>query len=131
MCKKIFLLDGENFYTSKKSGSRGFRHECKDCRYPDVRNHKTIEARLIHYKDGAKRRGIDFALTKDQFSTFWKKPCFYCGDNIETIGLDRIDNSTGYTVKNIVPCCSICNKMKLGSSQEDFFERCGRIALFR
>lgn len=28
------------------------------------------------------------------------------------VGLDRINNSKGYTIDNIVPCCGNCNKLK-------------------
>lgn len=27
-------------------------------------------------------------------------------------GLDRTDNSKGYLIKNVVPCCGICNSIK-------------------
>jgi hypothetical protein len=27
-------------------------------------------------------------------------------------GIDRVDNSKGYTPENTVPCCKICNKIK-------------------
>jgi hypothetical protein len=44
-----------------------------------------------------------------------KQKCFYC-DEIppgETHnGIDRIDNNIGYTLENIVPCCTMCNMLK-------------------
>jgi hypothetical protein len=36
------------------------------------------------------------------------KSCIYCGDT-EDLGCDRIDNSKGHTMNNIVPSCKICN----------------------
>lgn len=36
------------------------------------------------------------------------KPCIYCG-NTKDIGCDRIDNSKGHTIDNVIPCCKICN----------------------
>lgn len=34
--------------------------------------------------------------------------CFYCGDT-HNLGLDRIDNSRGHEIGNVVPCCYECN----------------------
>lgn len=35
-------------------------------------------------------------------------------------GLDRKDNSTGYTLENVVPCCKMCNNSKKNLSQIDW-----------
>lgn len=37
--------------------------------------------------------------------------CFYCRQVVTPtgIGLDRIDNGKGYSVDNVVSCCSSCN----------------------
>jgi len=69
-----------------------------------------------------------FVLTFDQFMQFWQRPCWYCGDVPETIGLDRIDNSKGYTLSNVVSCCRACNLAKLDADREEFLARCRRIA---
>lgn len=50
---------------------------------------------------------------------------------IVTNGIDRVDNSLGYTVKNTVPCCTICNKAKLDLSEQDFLEWVNRIYHFQ
>ena len=65
------------------------------------------------YKKAAKQRDIEFNLTIEEFNIFWQKDCHYCGDPILTIGVDRVDSSEGYTLINCVPCCTICNKIKL------------------
>lgn len=41
------------------------------------------------------------------------QPCYYCGDVKNYNGIDRVDSSKGYILNNCVPCCEICNKMKL------------------
>ena len=28
------------------------------------------------------------------------------------VGLDRLDNSKGYVLDNVVPCCDKCNRLK-------------------
>jgi len=90
----------------------------------------TPEGRLSAYKAGAKRRNLEFTLTMEDFKKYWKKPCSYCGNEIETIGLDRIDNSKGYIKDNIISCCSECNTMKRTMTQEHFIEKVKRITAF-
>ena len=79
------------------------------------------------YKFWAKKLNRNFELTFEQFKEFWQKPCYYCGNIIKTIGLDKVDSKKGYTLDNIVSCCIVCNRMKRVSSKEDFIEQCKRI----
>jgi len=71
--------------------------------------------------------GIPFTLTPKQFISMWKSKCVYCGEQIETIGIDRIDSDKGYEYDNVVPCCNTCNKMKMALDQADFIKKCGDI----
>ena len=79
------------------------------------------------YKAGAKRRQISWDLTIEQFLEYWQEPCIYCGDEIETIGLDRVNNDKGYSIDNIVPCCYMCNLMKRATGKEEFIKHCEKI----
>lgn len=56
-----------------------------------------------------------------------KKPGVYCGLPIERIGLDRVDNTQGYLISNIVSCCKQCNQMKMDYTRSEFIEHCVRI----
>ena len=76
--------------------------------------------KYTEYKGSAKSRGIDFSLTIKEFESFWQKPCYYCGDTIEKIGLDRIDSQKGYFIGNVTPCCTRCNKAKNDMSVTEF-----------
>ena len=83
---------------------------------------------IRNYKNGAKRRGIDYNLTEKQFADITQKDCYYCGKKPNQInkghrgyppfgdyiynGIDRIDNNKGYLIDNIVPCCKQCNSAK-------------------
>lgn len=84
--------------------------------------------RLRAYKRGAAERGLEFGLSLWDIHCFWKNPCHYCGEAIETVGLDRVDNARGYTRDNVVSCCRRCNIWKLATAQTDFLERARRIA---
>ena len=71
----------------------------------------------------------EFTITFEEFKTFWGKPCYYCGEIVETVKLDRLDNKVGYTSINVVQCCTECNFAK-GSklSKEEFIKLAIRIA---
>lgn len=91
------------------------------------RFNQTLKGRLNTYKNGAKRRGIDWNLTFDEFLSFWQNDCYYCNEPIETIGLDRLDPSKGYTLKNLVASCEMCNRMKRDYNFEEFIEKIEKI----
>jgi len=91
---------------------------------------KTPSAKYGDYRGDSKRRGrgLEFSITKDEFMLFWQKPCFYCGDDIKTVGLDRVDNAKGYVLGNIVPCCTTCNLAKRGLGRDEFINHCKKIS---
>jgi len=88
----------------------------------------TLEGRFIVYRGGAKQRDVFWGLSFQEFSQFWQQPCFYCGDSIASIGLDRIDNNVGYIISNVVSCCTEFNRMKNNKSFLYFIDKCKRIA---
>lgn len=78
---------------------------------------------FICARNNAKKRGIPFQLTQDEVTAYGTQPCHYCGtiksnriilSNGEFWynGIDRQDNTRGYTLKNCVPCCKLCNHFK-------------------
>lgn len=83
--------------------------------------------RFNEYKSGAKVRGIMFSIDFDYYSSFWQKPCHYCGSQIETVGLDRINSDLGYVVGNIVSCCFVCNRSKMQLSPKEYVDHCARV----
>ena len=88
---------------------------------------QTLKGKYRRYKEGSKHRKIDFDLTLEEFQRFWKVPCNYCGGEIKTIGLDRMDSGIGYCLSNVVSCCIVCNKMKSEKNREEFLGLCKRI----
>lgn len=80
----------------------------------------SLNYKFISYKNGAKRRGLEWQLTKEDFEEYWNKNCFYCNNEISTIGIDRIDSTKGYVKDNIKPCCSLCNTIKLDLTYNEF-----------
>ncbi len=92
---------------------------------------QTLGKKFITYKHGAKVRGHAFNLTKDEFSSFWQVPCTYCGSEVATIGIDRIDSSIGYSIDNCVSCCAMCNTMKLNHSLDEWLDKMKQILKHR
>jgi hypothetical protein len=83
------------------------------------------------YKRRANHTGISFELTKMEFRELTSGDCYYCGVDALTNkndtrryegrtylcnGIDRIDSSLGYESGNCLPCCDICNRMKMAHS---------------
>jgi hypothetical protein len=59
---------------------------------------------------------------------FWQVPCWYCGYEIFTVGLDRIDNDKGYEAGQLRSSCTRCNQARNNLTTEKFLEMCRRIA---
>lgn len=94
----------------------------------------TLDARFRRWKKGARDRNIPFDLTLEQIKTM-PLICHYTGQKLvlegnkpNTISLDRIDCSKGYTATNVVYCCAFVNIMKHKSSYQDFVYACKMIA---
>lgn len=96
---------------------------------------------LSSYKKQAIKRGLDFDLSSDEFQALTQKPCHYCGalpsncsqapmrkDGTRDVytynGVDRLDNTEGYTPKNSVACCALHNDMKGTLTVEQFLQGC-------
>ena len=76
------------------------------------------------YQKGAIKRGLSFELDKQTFAFLVHQPCYYCGrtelrPHILN-GIDRSDNTQGYTVANCLSCCMECNRMKMAMSKDNF-----------
>ncbi len=130
-CKKC----GEEYYKKniikRKGYQKKYNQENKEERREYDRNHfYTLKGKYKEYKKAAKQRGIEFNITFEQFMTFWQKDCSYCGDKIKTVGLDRVNNTEGYVVSNILSCCWTCNKVKKTRSRQEFLEHCKKVYLY-
>jgi hypothetical protein len=111
------------------------------CKYGELRsegtkkspNKITLRDSLIlrickRYKINAESRNIQFHLTTENITDLIFKPCYYCGItnsnnevrvykhgepcSVSYNGIDRVDNTKGYTLDNCVPCCEMCNLSK-------------------
>lgn len=94
------------------------------------------------YLRGAKNRNLEFKLTDNDLKIIFKMNCGYCGkepqqikygSNVKTTealehckyvynGIDRINSDLGYSIENILPCCKVCNTMKMSLTLEEFLD---------
>lgn len=151
ICSKCEILLPLEEFTRDSSKSSGFRPRCKSCIKKDydskkehyvnkrreyVKNNKeklreqqlSLPWRYRDYTYSAKSRNIEFDLTMDEFSKSKGKPCFYCGDILNDYKWDRVNNDLGYSVGNVVPCCTSCNMMKMTLLKDQFIMQCKKIS---
>lgn len=133
-CKNIFPLTG---FPKCKTGTHGRFAYCRLClqivnktakeknKQKNSKNakqyYRTPKGRFLYSKARAKRRGITWTLSEKEFYSLIAKNCQYCQASpiMQTgSGLDRFDNSKGYTKENAVPCCAICNRMFMHHDKE-------------
>lgn len=124
------------------------------CKIPSNSGKRSIETTynclLYAYKKGATDRGFLFDLDKDTFKQLISKNCFYCDKEPSSIyqiknsktgeiragfpliynGIDRVDNTKGYTLDNSVTCCETCNRMKTNHNYTFFVEQIIKIYKF-
>jgi len=83
-------------------------------------------------KGGARSRRLNFEITEAEYASLIQLPCTYCGELANPHhGLDRVDNSRGYSLDNVTPCCKMCNRMKSNYSLENWLLKIKQIAEFQ
>jgi hypothetical protein len=88
-----------------------------------------LQARIRFYRNNAKRRGIEYDLDPLLFEDLSTDRCFYCHADPEPFnGVDRVDNTKGYTENNVVSCCKTCNLAKKELTREEFESWAMRVA---
>jgi len=143
-CRVCGIEKDLNLFRPHKNRKLGVDYQCKDCaraydrkRYKDpTRRQYTLDlgkqaaTRFGNYARKAHNCNRQFELTLEQFDLLTQKPCHYCGgftSSRDYTGLDRIDSSLGYTLANVVPCCEICNRMKLALTVSAWFNQMQKI----
>lgn len=100
---------------------------------------RTITGTFQSYRSSAESRGLEFELTQSDMEDIIFQSCYYCGlpptkqrvlgqgqwsrMGVPSNGIDRVDSSLGYTLSNVLPCCTDCNYFKVDRSNEDFLGR--------
>lgn len=140
-CGQKVLRDGTTLQLgrSRSCGHTRFTEEVIKKR--SLKQRKADSPQRLAYRSyyyAARSRGYEFNLTQEEFNRITIEPCFYCGNppsmekksrysSAIINGIDRKDNSKGYSFGNCVPCCTRCNLMKLYSDSGDFLGHISRI----
>ena len=124
-CGKHFVLPAGLIRNGDKQQSCG----CKRGKREFTRRYsKAFNVKYDNLINNAKARDLECLITREEFYQLSVQPCYYCGLNDDSVrGLDRFDNSIGYYLDNVVPCCKHCNVAKNALSYEDFTNLVKRI----
>ena len=118
---------------------------CKTCQEGEVKQDEKRKDRIRNYKEekfknikyyykeyvtSSAKRGYEMNLEFDTFSKLILLDCHYCGHKKEgeVNGIDRVDNSVGYSMDNCVTACWKCNRLKHMYSKDFFIEKCQLIS---
>jgi hypothetical protein len=129
--------------------SDGYHSWCKNCcREGNERSRQklnsTIEGRarvfLQNAKKSAAKRQQPFDLTVADIVECWQQQdeiCAYSGrqmtlkaGHLNTVSIERIDSTVGYTRENTILVCQAINRMKSDFSLADFHALCADVAKF-
>lgn len=127
-CGSVVDIDSQSLKRGLTKSCGCYRKEFRQNGYDPV-----INDLYSVYKRDATKKQRDFSLTKEEFSVLVTNNCVYCGSppdrthrykriksNLKVNGIDRKDNSLGYTIENTQTCCSFCNQAKHTNTEEVF-----------
>lgn len=145
--------EGDSTHVTRKISnlmSEGFT-SCMQCSHKkrvELKASFEKSASVYTYKDvyreyvkKSKEREIDFEISLEEASNLFTSNCFYCnrppsncrkretGLVVYYQGIDRVDNSKGYKLENVVPCCKHCNSFKSDRGVNEFLEHVKEIYL--
>ena len=145
-CKESKSLD---LFFKHKQTSDGYHSWCKDCcrdgnKQSRQKLNSTIEGRarvfLQNARKSADKRKQLFDLTISDVVECWKQQgeiCAYSGrhmtlyaGHLNTVSIERIDSTVGYTKENTILVCQAINRMKSDFSLSDFYGLCADVAQF-
>lgn len=130
--KKAYNRERKEYFAQKRKEYE--QQNIDKVREQRRRYKKSLSARYKKYQREAKERNLIFELSQEEFDEITKRPCFYCEEfsnelnGVPYNGIDRIDSSEGYIRNNCVPCCEMCNRMKLDYDLYEWLKHIKKIA---
>ena len=119
-CKECFAANYKRYAAINRNKIRAWNQHYREQHREErtatqMKYAVTIAGRFTFGKTDAKRRGVEWLLTFEQYNSLLKEGiCTYCDSllNQTGIGLDRIDNNKPYTIENVLASCWNCNNRK-------------------
>jgi hypothetical protein len=118
MCNKHYKNNWQKQNKEKRQIILKNYHNSKKHKDTHKKYHATVKGRYSYLKNSLKRYGkvLECTITLEQYEKLIENSCYYCSGPLfhsaYGAGLDRIDNSLGYHVNNVLPCCGECNKLR-------------------
>jgi hypothetical protein len=131
-----------NFFKHNQTKD-GYHSWCKQCckkgnEKSRAKKYSTFEGRITTLlrccRISAIKRKQECTITSEDLVNAWQKQggiCVYTGYEMTTapsqynsVSVERVDNSIGYTAENTVLVCNIVNRMKSDIPGEIFFDIC-------
>jgi hypothetical protein len=148
-CFRCKEAKDESLFFKHKQTSDGFHSWCKSCcRAGNARSRakkdSTIEGKGItiwrNAQKSAEKRKQEFSITLSDIVKAWrdqKEICAYSGRKmtlvaaqINTVSIERIDSTIGYTPANTILVCQAINRMKSDFNYDDFYALCRDVTQF-
>lgn len=107
-------------------------------RYQEKIKNNYLSILLSGCRSNARKRNREFNISKQFILNLLEKQenkCYYSGDELSmkprlynTLSIDRVNSSKGYTEDNVVLCCQKINVIKNDLSDLEFINLCNKIA---
>lgn len=103
------------------------RHTCRSClerhfrkkygaqingRRSRNRTANPVQAIYTDSRLSDRKKGRRNDLTREAIAALISSGCRYCGETAIRMTLDRVDNTKGHTLDNVVPACIRCNAIR-------------------
>lgn len=115
--------DEDAFLERSAKNAREYHEKNKEHLNKKARLSTTERIKVL--KESAEKRHIEWNLSDQQAKKYLTEKCYYCDyisdDHLN--GIDRLDSSKSYSIKNTVPSCKWCNKMKNTIDPVTFLKR--------
>ena len=139
-CGNTTTVTGSHLRSGYTKSCGCFRSETSRERRRKGKGVAALNQLIALYRQGARRRGYSWDLSDEQAVRLFSSSCVYCGAVPSNVlrsrnntgdfiynGIDRVDNTRGYSPDNVVPCCETCNKAKRAMGEEEFLEWVARV----
>lgn len=114
ICKNCVSSQAKSYYTNNKSKIDFKQKQVSKQKLLAKNSRYKASMRLGQHKYFDKCRGLGTCnINLKEYLQITNSPCFYCEDVIEQRGLDRIDNTKGHTINNVISCCISCNTSRM------------------
>ena len=131
-CGNEKIIQGSLLVTGNTKSCGCYGRESRKLRNFLPNDGGVINHLILQYKRHAKDRDLAYNLSRAEFESLIRRPCYYCGvppsNNKITknckgflySGIDRVDPSKGYFLDNCVPACANCNRVKRDMTKDEF-----------